>query len=145
MTRSPISARIAARTITDPVTGCIVWQGYLYDKGYGQIWIARKKQRVHRVAYELANGPIADGLVLDHLCRNRACCNPKHLEAVTHRVNILRGEGASALAVAKTHCIRGHELNETNALIAKGRRQCRLCLKARRRVHRKSRAKGVQS
>lgn len=82
----------------------------------------------HRFAYMVHVGPIPDGLVLDHLCRNRACCNPLHLEPVSNRTNVLRGVGGPATNIAKTDCVRGHPFDEANTRIdSKGHRQCRTC------------------
>ena len=90
----------------------------------------------HRVAYEKAYGPIPEGLVIDHLCRNGLCVNPEHLEAVTRKENILRGEGACAQNARKTHCKRGHELIPENLIErSDGRRDCLLCDRIRRRPH----------
>lgn len=77
-------------TVTD--SGCWEWQGEMNRNGYGRVWINGKRLMSHRVTYELLVGPIADGLVVDHLCKNRACCNPEHLEPVTIRENTLRGD-----------------------------------------------------
>jgi len=79
-------------------SGCLEWQGATTSGrgGYGVIGSMGKVVYVHRAAFELLVGPIPDGLVIDHLCRNRTCWEPAHLEAVTHRINILRGTGASA-------------------------------------------------
>lgn len=77
----------------------------------------------HRVSYEIANGPIPDGMVLDHLCRNPACVNPAHLDAVPQRENVRRGFHGS-----KTHCLRGHPLSGENLITRKtGGRVCRAC------------------
>lgn len=73
-------------------SACWVWCGEINRNGYGRVWINGKRVMVHRVVYELLVGPIEVGLVLDHRCRNRRCCNPKHLEPVTVRENTLRGE-----------------------------------------------------
>lgn len=89
---------------------CWPWQGGSVRDGYGQFHLhARRKVQAHRYAYEQLIGPIPEGLTLDHLCRNRLCVNPKHLEPVTHAVNILRGQGTSARNAQKTHCVHGHE------------------------------------
>lgn len=92
-------------------------------------------QYAHRLAYELEIGPIAEGLEIDHLCRNPICVNPAHLEPVTHRENVLRGEATSAQNARKTHCIHGHLLSGANVAITKlGHRYCRACRQLRRRA-----------
>ena len=82
----------------------------------------------HRFAYETFVGPIPEGLTIDHLCRIRHCVNPEHLEAVTDRVNILRGEGISAQHARATHCPQGHPYDLINTYVAPdGDRDCRDC------------------
>ena len=82
----------------------------------------------HRVAYELTNGPIPDGLELDHLCRVRHCVNPSHIEAVTHRENTLRGTGPIPHRARQSHCKHGHEFTPENTYrLPNGCRHCRTC------------------
>lgn len=108
--------------------GCWIWQASLFFSGYGQFQVGHAKIRAHRWAYEREFGPIPDGLVLDHLCRERRCVNPAHLEAVTDRENVLRGDGPSARNARKTHCDSGHPFDVGNTRWTKeGRRKCRRC------------------
>lgn len=114
--------------VTPVPGGCWQWTGYLMPNGYAQFSRNGRKQYAHRVAYEFVHGPIPDGLVIDHLCRNRGCANPAHLEAVTQRTNILRGVGFVARRARQTHCIRGHAFDTANTYRKpNGTRQCRAC------------------
>jgi len=120
---------------------CILWEGTVTDKGYG--W--ERNQYAHRKAYERAKGQIPPGLQLDHLCRNRRCVNPDHLEPVTRKENILRGESFSAQNARKTHCERGHELTPENTYMRKdsrGGRQCKTCRAEDMRRYRRERKDG---
>ncbi len=109
---------------------CWKWTGGRNSDGYGQCWHNNKQQRVHRVFYEFYKGTISKGLVIDHLCRNRACVNPEHLQAVTVRVNTERGESIVAKYMKATHCIHGHEFSVENTTFSKskkGGRRCKQC------------------
>lgn len=114
------------------MAGCWEWRGSKNNDQYGifGIWIGSKQKTclAHRVSYELLSGSISEGLTIDHLCRNRGCCNPTHLEPVSIAINILRGEGYAARNARKTHCARGHEFSPNNTLYnKKGHRTCRAC------------------
>lgn len=108
---------------------CWLWTGSLASGGYGSFNYKYKHYRAHRLSYEQIRGEIPKGLVLDHLCRVRSCVNPDHLEAVTHRVNILRGIGGSAVNAKKTHCKNGHLLSGDNLRnrLTVPWRECRQC------------------
>lgn len=115
-------------------TGCWEWLGAASPKGYGRINVDGKNRLAHRISYALFVGPLADDLQIDHLCRNRKCCNPEHLEQVTGRENTLRGESFSAQHARKTHCKRGHEFtadNLTPSSFRLGRRECLKCVRLR--------------
>ncbi len=114
-------------------SGCWEWTASEKTPGYGSFNLNGKCVLAHRASYELHVGPIPQGLVLDHLCRNTLCVNPEHLEPVTARENIVRGESVMAYRAAQTHCIHGHELTLGNTYARPGgRRECRACWPARR-------------
>lgn len=102
---------------------CWVWTWHVTG-GYGRMTVAGKQYMAHRLSYEWAHGPIQDGLVIDHLCRNRSCVNPAHLEAVTNLVNILRGHGLPAREAKQSRCKRGHPLPP---YVSGKRRFCQQC------------------
>src|ERR1039458_3908152 len=105
---------------------CWLWMGNKNWGGYGRISVKGRLTLVHRVAYELKRGPIPAAKKIDHLCRNRACINPKHLEVVTQAENIRRGQAAASKR-AITHCPQGHPYDDENTLMWRGVRNCKAC------------------
>lgn len=128
------------------VGDCWEWKGSFYDNGYGQISLVRNGKKttrpVHRELWEQIVGPVEDGLELDHLCRNRKCANPDHLEPVTAAENVRRSEGHQSKVLARrSHCKNGHEFNEDNGHAyeykpGKFRRHCKVCNTERARERR---------
>lgn len=124
--------------------GCWLWQGSVNRlNGYGYV----SRGLAHRLSYELFVGPIPRDLQVDHLCRVRSCVNPEHLEAVTQRENLLRGQTVTARNAAVTHCPRGHAYDAENTWYqVKGhKRRCRICtLESNRRSAARKRASRAQ-
>lgn len=104
--RATVAERLDRRKRIDQFTGCWEWTGHISPNGYGRIGVDGKSRYTHRVSWELANGTkVPDGLVLDHVCENRRCFNPEHLEPVTSVENVNRAPNAP---VNRTHCPQGH-------------------------------------
>lgn len=139
-----ISSRILCLKLSERLTrgsnrqasGCWAWMGSLLPNGYAQVALNGGKHYVHRLFYVLTYGPIGEGLQLDHLCRNRACCRPDHLEAVTCRENLRRApDTIAARNAVKTGCHKGHSYAGGNLYlerysyrgIPKFGRRCRTC------------------
>lgn len=118
---------------------CWIWKGPQSRTGYGKVMITIS---AHRLAYLLKYDSIEPGLVLDHLCRNRTCVNPAHMEAVTAKTNVRRGHGLASINAAKKACPQGHPYNEENTCFSGGRRYCLACVrpKALARYHRRKAA-----
>lgn len=130
--RVSVADRYHSRYDIDPVTECWVWNKGRFSSGYGALYVGSNNKPAHRIGYELLIGPIPEGLELDHLCRNRPCVNPWHMEAVTHEENVRRGEAFNAIANFNNVCVRGHQLTDWNVYVKRdGRRQCKACHKAR--------------
>lgn len=110
---------------------CWNWTGSKTDSGYGIFSNRKPRYKVHRYSYEIFVGKIPTGLTIDHLCRNRLCVNPSHLEPVARSENVMRGIGHGAVNIKKTHCPSGHPYSGKNLmrLTWNGRpyRKCRTC------------------
>lgn len=127
-TKQSVSGRF---DVTD--NGCWQWTGPVDQNGYGKFG----RNVAHRRAYEELVGPVPEGLELDHLCHNRGCINPAHLEPVTRAENIRRAGPAT-----KTHCVRGHEFTTENTMERPdrlGQRVCRACRELRNETRRQGR------
>lgn len=129
-----IKARILRRIVPNEA-GCWVWQGAKYKDGYGNL--GPPIGSVHRASYQVFRGPIPIGLEIDHLCKNRSCCNPVHLAAVTHIENVRRSERST-----RATCKRGHPYDEGNLYRTSKQRICRICNKAA--VKRYQKRKGIR-
>lgn len=139
MTTSYADRFWAKVSIGDPAD-CWTWTAAIGGTGYGFFWLAGRVHPAHRVSYELACGEIPEGATIDHLCRNRRCVNPAHLEPVSHGDNVMRGISFAAQNARKTHCPAGHPYDSRNTYInGAGDRICRACNRERARKWRQSR------
>lgn len=136
----PASERFWAFVIPEPMSGCWIWLGARSD-GWGMFRPISAQRggamvQAHRWAYEHFVGSVPSDLEIDHVCRNRSCVNPAHLEAVTHVVNVRRG-AAGAHMSARTHCPAGHQYSEANTYQhPQNGRQCRVCNNRKQRAAR---------
>lgn len=128
------------------LSACIAWTGAKDSRGYGRQWWPpqRRTRGAYANAWELANGPVPDGLELDHLCMNPSCVNVDHLEPVTHQENMRRAAAAGVMGTGKgrkTHCPKGHPYDAANTYVPPqgGERQCRACRREHSRLHRQRR------
>jgi hypothetical protein len=128
--RGSIGERIRSRFVVDPATQCWNWTGAISAGSYGSIYYEGRMQKAHRVMWRLERDEIPDGMDLDHLCRNRLCINPDHLEPVTRSENLRRSPLMDRHS-HRTHCIRGHEFTPENTRYksSNGHRVCRECMR----------------
>jgi hypothetical protein len=123
-----LDVKIDAKSIPEPMSGCILWLGSLYENGYGVLHYKGMNLKAHRANYELTHGSVPDGMVLDHLCRVRSCIRVDHLEVVTQRENVRRGSRMNL----QDECMRGHPFSTENTYVTvrkdgRTHRQCRAC------------------
>lgn len=130
MYREPLEMRFWSKVVKQK-NGCWVWTGATNDKGYGSIRVDNYRHRgVHILSYEWYYGEILPGLDIDHICRNRACVNPRHLQVLSHAENV-RLIWERNPHVRPTHCSHGHELSGANVTVTGKRWRCRTCARGR--------------
>jgi hypothetical protein len=121
--------------------GCWEFTGRINKKGYGRFSLNGKVTLAHTASYRIHKGVIKNGYTVDHLCRNRKCVNPDHLEAVPHRVNLERGNTSTAYSKIRTHCKNGHLLNAQNIFLNEGKVKCKICNRNRNKIQYTKRCK----
>lgn len=121
--------------------GCWIWTASRFSTGYGSYQNIHNypQKTAHQFSYKYFKGELESGKEIDHLCHNRPCANPDHLEQVTHRVNSQRGEKGNRAynglyESLKTHCPKGHEYNKENTYVYRGSRFCRICDRERKKI-----------
>lgn len=134
-----LEERFWAKVCKQP-NGCWLWQGALSTAGYGTFNLGRRGagyEYAHRISYAWAYGDMPAGQELDHLCRIRRCVNPQHLESVSHRINVFRGDAPTIRIAISGKCHNGHEINTENMYFRKdrpGKWNCRVCRRERRKA-----------
>lgn len=139
-TKTPVEKRFWAKVDKDgPLFGdspCWIWTACKQPNGYGKFGLNYKTKLAHRVAYELLIGAIPEGMTVDHLCFNRACVNPLHMDICPMGVNTGRSPHTlSGMNIRKSHCVHGHEFTESNTRLYKGIRYCMTCTRSRWKAH----------
>jgi hypothetical protein len=133
-------ANVLNRVVVDP-GGCWIWTGRLGRDGYGYVDAYDRQHTAHRYLYAQMIGPLPQELHLDHLCRVRCCVNPDHVEPVTPKENIRRGDGWAGRHARQTHCVHGHPLDGDNLFVRPdGERVCRTCSRNRQTLYRARKA-----
>ncbi|GAB3195044.1 hypothetical protein GCM10027261_14370 [Geodermatophilus arenarius] len=145
--RDRLAALLAGSSTEDP-SGCLHWRGRTNEQGYPILWLGDRYVRVHRLAYELTEGPVLPGLLLDHACHtadrscpggrsclHRRCIRPAHLEPVSDLENVRRGRSPAAVVMRTGYCQRGHLVAGDNLLVRtypnrRTERRCRICAEA---------------
>lgn len=143
---TPVQADRFWQFVEEADSGCWEWLGFIDTRhGYGIHPVNGVRVRAHRIAVTLVRGPVPLNLTVDHLCRNRRCVNPDHLEVVPNKENILRGDSPTAINARKTHCKHGHEFTPENTVRYPkqgGKYLSRECLACRRGKQRDEWAQG---